>query len=278
MNNSKQRTIVVGDLHGCWEELLDLLEKVKFDPKADRLIALGDLVDRGPSSRAVIEIIRQNGTSIMGNHDSKMLDYYERWEKAGRPTEDKALDEACRFSARYHKDTFLQLEDQHFEWLRSLPYFIRLPEYNTVLVHAGVISQIPLEQQGHWLMHLCNFKPPEDGKWTTKIQSYWTSKAPEGARFWAELYDGSHGTVLFGHSGFDGPAWFRRTAGGELRGDTTEGELRALGLDTGAVFGRTLSCVVLPDWEIVSVQARKKYLENSHINLSTLAPGIQVYS
>lgn len=50
-----KRTIVVGDIHGCYRELMLLLEKVKYDENEDALISAGDLVDRGPDSARVVK-------------------------------------------------------------------------------------------------------------------------------------------------------------------------------------------------------------------------------
>lgn len=74
------RTIIIGDIHGCYRELVKLLEKVKFDRKADRLISLGDLMDRGTQSYEVFDFFRHLKTEtgdrcviIRGNHEDMMM-------------------------------------------------------------------------------------------------------------------------------------------------------------------------------------------------------------
>ncbi|WP_227013978.1 metallophosphoesterase family protein [Paenibacillus psychroresistens] len=74
------RTLVVSDIHGCYAKWIDLLRKVEFKPKADRLIILGDYVDRGLQSREVVDhIIRlvQDGEAIAlrGNHDQRFMEW-----------------------------------------------------------------------------------------------------------------------------------------------------------------------------------------------------------
>lgn len=74
------RTIIIGDIHGCYRELTKLLEKVAFDKEADRLIALGDLMDRGRQPYEVYDFFRhikaETGECciiIKGNHEEMML-------------------------------------------------------------------------------------------------------------------------------------------------------------------------------------------------------------
>ena len=75
------RTIVIGDIHGCFQELTVLLKKVDFDQELDRLISLGDLIDRGEQSYEVFDLFRRLKLSmgercvlIRGNHEQMMLD------------------------------------------------------------------------------------------------------------------------------------------------------------------------------------------------------------
>ena len=63
---------VIGDIQGCFDELMLLLEKINFDPKKDELIFAGDLINRGPKSLEVLEFCLANKDSIeivLGNHD-----------------------------------------------------------------------------------------------------------------------------------------------------------------------------------------------------------------
>lgn len=66
------RTIIIGDIHGCFGELLELLDKVDLRPD-DLLVSVGDLVDRGPAPGEVIRLFRErpNSAVVMGNHERK---------------------------------------------------------------------------------------------------------------------------------------------------------------------------------------------------------------
>lgn len=68
--NKKGRDLAVGDLHGCFSRLYKMLESIGFDGTKDRLFIVGDLVDRGPESQLVRELLKMEGVySVRGNHD-----------------------------------------------------------------------------------------------------------------------------------------------------------------------------------------------------------------
>ena len=68
------RRILVGDLQGCREELEDLLEAVRFDPAADAIHPVGDLVNRGPDSLGVLRLLKELGAGgVLGNHDMHLV-------------------------------------------------------------------------------------------------------------------------------------------------------------------------------------------------------------
>ena len=75
---------VIGDVQGCYDELINLCSKIKFNPKKDTLIFAGDLVNRGPKSREVLNFCLENKKSIkavLGHHDFYLLSLIEH---AGR--------------------------------------------------------------------------------------------------------------------------------------------------------------------------------------------------
>lgn len=279
--SKEPRTICVGDVHGCYDELESLLAKCDVTP-SDHVISLGDIVDRGPKTRECVDYFMRRDlpearSSILGNHEERLLKYHDRWLKIGSPSNPEIIDRNLKFAADYHRTSFMALEPKHFDWFRTLPKFMRLPykapDGNDVtLVHAGCVPEVPLEEQSDMLlMHTSNIKLPsvgmeldglKQGYWTGNEPSKWTSKAPADWPFWASFYDGSNGHVIFGHSGFDAVAKFPH----------------ATGIDTGAVFGRNLTALVLPDWKFVSVPARKVYKASARVRLYEVYPGISVYS
>jgi hypothetical protein len=216
------RTLIVGDLHGCREELEDLLEESGFED-GDHLISVGDLVAKGPDSKGVIRLIRElGGRAVRGNHDQHCLRWWDA-KVAGSPLPD--LRPA-------HREVTEQLEPGDWEWLAALPLWLELEDHDALVVHAGLVPDVPLEEQDPFdLMNMRSIV--EDG---TASRSY------EEGTPWASLWPGPR-LVVFGHDA--------------VRGLQTR-EF-AVGLDTGCVYGGWLTGLWLPDRDLVSVPARAAY-------------------
>ena len=166
-----QRTIVVGDIHGCYDELCDLLSLVNFN-KHDRLIAVGDLVVKGPKSIQVLELFISDKrfSSVVGNHDRKLR---QRWR--GEPVR----------LTKEQRQTLNELEfhrERYFQYLRSLPYTIDLGSH--LVVHAGVRPGVPLARQ--MVSDL------------TEIRTMGADPTLRRGVPWFAVYRGPK-TVLFGH-------------------------------------------------------------------------------
>lgn len=162
-----QRTIIVGDIHGCFDELLDLLDRVGATDD-DLLLSVGDLVDRGPKPAEVVELFRTrpNSKALMGNHERKHV--------------------RSVFSYSQHV-TKLQIGERYADqvgWMSSLPYFHETAEVR--VVHWGLYPGVPLGEV------------PEDVLSGTtsgdvKLQERY------GKRPWYEFYQDEK-PVVFGHS------------------------------------------------------------------------------
>ncbi|MEM6960191.1 MAG: metallophosphoesterase [Myxococcota bacterium] len=162
------RVLIVGDVHGCVDELEDLV--ARFDPRSeDQVVLVGDLVRKGPYSARVIEFIRAIGArSVMGNHDR----YAVRLWDTGSVTE---------------------LEAHHVAFLRELPRTIWLPEYNVRVVHAGLLPGLDMAQQSEeTLLFVRSIRP--DGTPARNAQ--------EGVP-WASLWRGPE-HIVFGHDALRG--------------------------------------------------------------------------
>lgn len=122
-------TYAVGDVQGCCAELQQLLELVRFDPSADRLLLVGDLVNRGPDSLGVLRLVRSLGDcaiTVLGNHDLHLLAVAAGVARPGRgDTLDAIL-------AAPDRDALL-------DWLRGRP--LAHFENDRLLVHAGLLPQ-----------------------------------------------------------------------------------------------------------------------------------------
>ncbi|WP_250460308.1 metallophosphoesterase [Microbulbifer litoralis] len=131
-SNPKGRDYVVGDVHGHFDQLNKQLQNLQFDESCDRLFCLGDLIDRGPDSEALVSLIdQQSYFSILGNHEAMMIAGFERssavpMHKANGGLWFYRLSEA---------------EQRHcVEWARKLPWAIELDvgTRRVGLIHAGL--------------------------------------------------------------------------------------------------------------------------------------------
>ncbi len=119
----------IGDVQGCDEPLLRLLEEIKFDPAVDRLWFCGDLVNRGGRSLEVLRrvfALREQSRVVLGNHDLHLLAYARsRRQKDPNPEFDEILAAGDG--------------PELIEWLQGCPLMIQDPDWNMVLVHAGLL-------------------------------------------------------------------------------------------------------------------------------------------
>lgn len=209
------RTIVIGDIHGCFDELAALLDIVNLQT-ADRVVAVGDLTVKGTKSKEVLDLFIEDSrfSSVLGNHDLALLRFWRGETSSLKNSQKKTLDELKTNTSRY------------CEYLGSLPLFIDLGSH--VVVHAGVRPGIPLAEQSH-----------ED---LTELRTLGPDRTSRAGIPWYEVYDGEH-TVLFGHWPNSEPRMGKR----------------AIGLDTGCVYGGSLTTYIIESNEFKSVPALQAY-------------------
>lgn len=141
------RTIAVGDIHGCLTALEELLAAVDPAPE-DRLVFLGDYVDRGPDSRGVIEFLlalrqRCQVICLLGNHEIMF-----RGALAGFET-DLWLQVGGQETLESYGGALANVPQSHHEFLLGLPLFFESDEH--IFVHANYDPQLPMEQQSEVL-------------------------------------------------------------------------------------------------------------------------------
>ncbi len=134
-------TYVIGDIHGCLRPLQRLVEKVRPNPR-DRLIFVGDYIDRGPQSREVVDYVLALPfvcVFLMGNHERMLLDFL-----AGE-NEDLFLANGGRATLRSYGGDPDDIPESHLTFFRSLRTIYETAD--CVFVHAGIRPMVPLAQQ-----------------------------------------------------------------------------------------------------------------------------------
>jgi serine/threonine protein phosphatase 1 len=212
------RTIVVGDIHGCYDELMALIDKVKLQDD-DRVVSVGDLITKGPKSKQVLELFMTDPrfSTVIGNHD---LALRRRWNG-----EDIELKPA-------QKDTHKELKaekEAYCTYLNKLPFIIDLDTH--LVVHAGLRPNVELYSQTTGDL--------------TRLRTLGADRESAEGTPWYHVYYGEK-TVLFGH-------W---PAPEPRRGK------KAIGLDTGCVYGYHLTAYIIDTDEFVTVKAEKAYDES----------------
>ncbi|KAH7007414.1 aflYe/ orf/ Ser-Thr protein phosphatase family protein [Ilyonectria destructans] len=269
---ASRRLVIVGDVHGARRSLEVLLDKVGFDKaKGDHLILVGDLVNKGPDSPGVIDLaIKLGASAVRGNHDnavlvaasaiqatkldsvsaraasrnpptpssSSVIDPNKRSEKPQEDDKPDAEVEAPSTSTI----TAATLSNHQIDWLASLPLILRIklgprPQSslgNIVVVHAGLVPGIPLEEQDpHAIMHMRSLDMSGD----TVVPA-----EADGNEGWVAAWDRSQDnlgagetptTVVFGHDAKRGVQLGKYT----------------IGLDSACVYGKELSALLIETTE-----------------------------
>lgn len=148
-----QRTLVISDIHGCYDELNQLLELVKYSPSVDKLVLLGDYCDRGFNSRKVIEqvklLVEEWGViALRGNHDQMFKDAIEKdedqiWiQNGGLGTIESYVGSEFIESGYWYgeyvkaKELIKKYYSHHIEFIKSLPVYYEDDKH--IYVHAGL--------------------------------------------------------------------------------------------------------------------------------------------
>ena len=212
------RTIVVGDIHGCYDELMALLEKAEFSEN-DRVVCVGDLITKGPKNREVLEIFMTDPrfSTVIGNHD---LALRRRWN--GEDIELKPAQKEAHKELKGEKEAYAS-------FLNRVPFTIDLGSH--LVVHAGIRPNVELYSQTTGDL--------------TRLRTLGADRESEEGTPWYHVYYGEK-NVQFGH-------W---PAPEPRRGK------KAIGLDTGCVYGYHLTAYIIETDEFVNVKAQRAYDES----------------
>jgi serine/threonine protein phosphatase 1 len=212
---SEEKIFVIGDVHGCLEMLKRLVDKIAWNPANDRLIFIGDYIDRGENSKGVIDFIltlKEDSPLIqclIGNHEQMFFDYL-----SGVDPQSSLLNGGLSTLRSYEEMRRSQddplIPSSHLDFFSSLLTMIELEHY--YIVHAGFHPNIGIEDQSLndmiWIREEFIYSDHDFGK-----------------------------VVIFGHTPFNSPLVMKNK----------------IGIDTGAVFGNYLTCLELPEEKFHSV-------------------------
>jgi serine/threonine protein phosphatase 1 len=209
-----QKIFAIGDIHGCYEKLCALMEKIPINMAQDQLLFIGDYIDRGRGSIEVVDYLidlknRYPGTIfLMGNHEDMLQNYLDGKDRftyllnSGQQTLDAYL-------KRVDGSEDYPVPPEHLDFFGSLDLYYQTEDY--IFVHAGLREKVPLESQNKmdllWIRDEFIYSDHDFGK-----------------------------RVIFGHTPFKEPLV----------------QINKIGIDTGAVYGNRLSCVKLPELEFFS--------------------------
>lgn len=142
MSKTSQRRIVIGDVHGHYEGLMNLLEAIAPSSE-DQVYFLGDIIDCGPLSSYVVDFVKQNNYQcLLGNHEQMLLDIVAN-AGAPVPAMQAWLYGGGQATLASYEEGIIPKE--HFDWFKSLPTHLDLGD--VWLTHAGVDPALPVEEQ-----------------------------------------------------------------------------------------------------------------------------------
>lgn len=234
---------VIGDVHGCMDELIELLHLLGYQKKADiyvhphnRIpIFVGDITDRGPNSLAVVELVyrmvveHQMACYVPGNHCNKLYRYFLGNNVQIRYGLESTVDEYLALNQRDRK----KIRQQFMTLYEKAPLYLDMPEANTVIAHAGI-------------------KEEYIGRTDKKVRSFVLYGDITGAFHadgrpirgdWAQDYHGKP-WIVYGHTPVLEPRKINNT----------------INIDTGCVFGNKLTAFRLPEKGTVSVKSRQPFV------------------
>lgn len=222
-----KKTAIIGDIHGCNDQLLELLDKLPKD--IDQIYTTGDLIDRGPDSKGVVQTcIDRKIKCVQGNHESMFLDFvlnkgvYQRglFEMNGGTQTLKSY-----MTKEDDHEVEVDIPESHLTFLINAPYYIETDDF--VLTHAGITVEAR--------------ETFRDMSQESKDAVMWNRGSISG---------GLKKLQVFGHSIVE-EAHFISCA---VDGVKT---CIAVNVDTGCFTGKKLTALLLPSMETISVEGWK---------------------
>lgn len=235
---------IIGDVHGCLDELYSLISKLGYEwkndipvhPEGRTLAFVGDITDRGPKSIECIQLVhrlvvqKESGYYVPGNHCDKLYRFF-----LGNPVKEAhGLETTTREYRNLPTQEQKRVKEQFMELVERSPLYHDIPEANLIIAHAGI-------------------KEADIGIVNKRVRTFVLygditgEKLPDGRpvrRDWAQHYKGSR-WVVYGHTPTKQPRFVGKT----------------VNIDTGCVFGGALTALRMPEVATVSVESSMPYVE-----------------
>lgn len=239
---------VFGDIHGCYDELCELFEKIGYENQRgvyihnkNRIpIFIGDITDRGPASIKVIELVyrmvveKNIAKYIPGNHCNKLYRYFLGNDVKVQHGLETTIAEYKSLS----KTNQLKIKDMFMRLYKEAPLYLQLPEVNAVIAHAGIkekfIGRYDKEVKSFVLYGDVTGEVDEDGRPIRKD--------------WAQDYTGDQ-WIIYGHTPVLRPRIIHQT----------------INIDTGCVFGNMLTTFSLPEEKVVSIPSKQPFVKDKFL-------------
>jgi len=262
-------TYIVGDIQGCYDELIDLLSLANFDQQKDELWVAGDLVARGPKSLQTLRFLKYlNAKVVLGNHDLHLL------ATAAGIHPIKKRDKTLPILTADDNEELLS-------WLRHQPLLFEHPEHKFIMVHAGILPSWSIKkakklaqeveselQSDHYKALLKNMYGNQPTQWQDSYSGY------ERLRYIINVFTRMRYCTLNGELEFNHhlppekikdaqlKPWFKITPEhhdqpilfghwASLLGKTNQDNIYAL--DTGCVWGKSLTMLRWQDKKLFSL-------------------------
>lgn len=235
---------VIGDVHGCLEELHHLFHELGYKnenniyihPEGRIPVFVGDITDRGPQSLAVIDLVyemtvKQNKAKyVPGNHCNKLYRYFlgnNVQIKHGLETTVAEYEALSFREQKILKKKFMTLYEE-------APLYLQIPEAEAIIAHAGIKKEF---------IGLNNKRVKSFVLYGDTTGAVYPDGRPI-RRDWAQHYNGDQ-WIVYGHTPVKQPRFVNKT----------------VNIDTGCVFGNKLTAFRLPEEQTISVPSKQPYVE-----------------
>lgn len=246
MNTDKRKIVCIGDIHGCPDELDEMLNVLNYNSSQIRLVFLGDILDRGENSAGCLRRVQElNVECVKGNHEDKHVRFHNHQMNEKKTGQKNPMKLKHDYDQRDH----LTFSEKDFEWMEKLPTKIHLID-NWWAIHAGCEPGLDFDKQiDSQLMRVRYVDKKGRAKATEK-----DFKQPSNTVFWTEAWGGNQ-SIVYGHV-------IHKDNKVRIDKNLTN---TCIGIDTGCVFGGSLTAWLFDPidktYDFVSVPAKKTYFK-----------------